>query len=146
MKTLFVLASVMVVIFLLAPNKVDAQRRKPTNKTTRSVIGAKPGFYIKLSRCHACSLSRREQQDAMTAFRANGLSAFYGDEKYDKSYVNIEFLKKLPGVQPFPFSLFVGPFQTQSEAQSVVSKVPTILRKQISEGECPTTSKKWLLR
>ncbi|MBC7929138.1 MAG: hypothetical protein H7Z38_01060 [Rubrivivax sp.] len=34
MKTLFILASVMVVVFLAAPNKVQAQRRTPVSSTT----------------------------------------------------------------------------------------------------------------
>jgi hypothetical protein len=116
---------------------MDAFTRIQLLTAPSSSVSTKPqlSFYIRLFRCHACSLSRREQQDVMAVFRANGLSAFYGSEKYNKSYDKIESLKKLPGVQPFPFSLFVGPFQSQSEAQSVVSQIPTILRKQISEDE-----------
>ena len=42
MKTLFILASVTVVLFLAAPNKVEAQK-KATNKSNRSAVIAQAG-------------------------------------------------------------------------------------------------------
>ena len=133
MKTLFLIGSVMVALFLAAPNKVDAQKRKTANEASRGATVAQPGFYIKLSRCVACVPSRR-LPDAMIAFHGRGFSAFYGSPKYDKSYANIEFLEKLPGVRG-PGNLFVGPFQTEGTAQSFVSEIPSILRKQIAEDQ-----------
>lgn len=136
MKTLFVLASVMVIIFLAAPNKVEAQKRKAANEANRVATVAQPGFYITLDRCHACVLSR-QQQDAMLSFRSRGFSAFYGSPVYDKSYSNIEFVEKLSVAYPNPVmvKLFVGPFQTESTAQSFVSEIPSILRNQIAEDK-----------
>lgn len=132
MKTLFVLASVMVVLFLVAPDKVEAQKRKATNETNRSVTVAQPGFYITLFRCHACP---PRQPDAMLSFRGRGFSAFYGNPVYDESYNNIEFVEKLLGVYPVMGHLFVGPFQTEAAAQRVVSEIPSILRNQIAEDQ-----------
>lgn len=41
MKTLFVLASVMVVIFLVVPNNVEAQKKKPAKIKTAIPVGTK---------------------------------------------------------------------------------------------------------
>jgi len=38
MKTLFVLASVMVVLFLATPNRVEAQKRKPTRLLEGKIV------------------------------------------------------------------------------------------------------------
>ena len=55
----------------------------------------------------------------------------HGVPVYDKSYENIEFVEK---VSSSPH-LFVGPFQTEATAQSFVSAIPSILRKQIDEDQ-----------
>lgn len=43
MKTFFIIVSVMVVLFIAAPNSVDAQKKKTTKKTNQSKITASAG-------------------------------------------------------------------------------------------------------
>ena len=43
MKTLFIFVSVMVVLFLAAPTKIEAQKRKATSKASRVAIISQPG-------------------------------------------------------------------------------------------------------
>jgi hypothetical protein len=44
MKTLFIFASVMFVLFLAAPNKIEAQKRKAANKANRSATNSTINF------------------------------------------------------------------------------------------------------
>lgn len=136
MKTLFILGSVVIILLLSSPNKAEAQKTKATNEVNQGAAIAETGYYITLFRCHACVLSPR-QQDAILSFRAFGISAFYGNPTYDKPYENIEFVEKVSVRYPNPvlMTLFVGPFETEAAAQRVVSKIPSILRKQIAEDK-----------
>lgn len=138
MKTFFILVTTIVILFTAAPDKVEAQKKKPTNNKVQSKTIAESGFYIKLSRCMACAEppNQKKPENAMTTFLNRGIPAFYGTEKYNRSYDKILSLKKLSGVLSSPpFSLFVGPFKTESEAQEVVDQIPSILRKQIAKDE-----------
>lgn len=148
MKRILILAAISLLLCSTASALQDGSGKstkkpepKPQNASAPYATVAQPGFYITLYRCHACGLSRR-QQDAMLSFRGRGFSAFYGNPEYDKAYNNIEFVEKIPGGYPNPVmvNLFVGPFQTEAAAQRVVSEIPSILRKQIAEDQVPERS------
>lgn len=62
MKTLFVLASITVILFLAAPNKVEAQKRKVASNSNQSKNVARHGYYIKLFRCYACAVNPRQKK------------------------------------------------------------------------------------
>jgi hypothetical protein len=129
-------ALLMVVLSLSSAHSAFGQDKTRTKAgANRSATIAEVGFYLELSRCHACGPAH--PQNAMIAFRGRGISAFYGMPKYD-AQGNIEFLEKLQGVYGFPVSLFAGPFQTEAAAQRVVSEVPSILRRQIAEDRSST--------
>ena len=135
MKTLFILAIWLGVFFAVAPVRVDAQRTKSVAKASAGTNLASSGFYIRLSLCTACAPNPRKpkEENAMTTFRLRGHTAFYGVEKYNKTYDRILSLKKLSGVLSMPpYVLFVGPFQSENAAQDVASEIPTILTKQIA--------------
>ena len=126
MRTRLTFLVVVVHCLASAQSGVGPDKTQANAGADRSPTVAQPGFYLKLSRCHAC-VPRQAQQDAMISFRGRGISAFYGSPVYDASYSNIEFLEKLQGVHGFPASLFVGPFQTDASAHRVISEVPSIL-------------------
>lgn len=130
MKTLFILASTMAVLFLAAPSRIEAQKARANTAGKQSVSVAQPGFYITLSRANCCG---RVKPDSALSFRSRGYSAFFGDPHYPDSSNLIESVDIVKYWEGGWNMLFVGPFQSESAAQSVVSKIPSILRKQIAE-------------
>jgi len=130
MKTLFILASVMVVLFLAAPNKIEAQKAQTNTSGKQSASVAQPGFYITLTRANCCGLVKH---DSELSFRRSGYSAFFGDPHYSASFSLIESVDIIKYGEGGWNMLFVGSFQSESEAQRVVAKIPSILRKQITK-------------
>ena len=83
-----------------------------------------------LTRANCCG---RVKQDSMLSFRSRGYSAFFGDPHYPDSSNLIESVYIVKYGEGGWNMLFVGPFQSESEAKRVVADIPSILRKQIAD-------------
>ena len=87
-------------------------------------LPAPPGIYFDISRCHACAYENW-QREVTAALIVGGLRAFPGSTTATNQTVT-GIVKKRTAEEWFD-SVFVGPYLSESEAQSATSRLAAVL-------------------
>lgn len=118
-----------IVLMSLSVVPCSAQGRKKQSRATAS--RAKPGFYIQFEMCHACAFADWQKYTASALARAavpalvsDDISSHYTEQGYwTLSSIRLRRIRN----EGWPMPLYGGPFESESAARQVFSRLPSIL-------------------
>ena len=125
---LFIPAAVFAITALSLSFPTQVESREPDG---RRATTARPGFYLQVERCHACSY-KDWQKDTAMALEKSGVQSFVSDvitsHTSEQGYVTIRELplRKVRS-EGWPLPVYAGPFTSENQAREVITRLPAIL-------------------
>jgi hypothetical protein len=124
----------------------SAAQRSSARQTRPTAFPAKPGFYIQVSMCHACTYYGW-QKDNVSALDKSGVQALVSDDPgsgyhdTEQPYLALQFLR-LRGVvgsgrvtEDWFTPVYAGPFDSEEAAKQVFSQLVSILKSALDESD-----------
>ena len=108
------------------PANLLSQSRDSQNGATQhpNVAREKPGFYLDISRCHACSYDDWQKEVIGVLVRA-GLRAFTGE--MESVNHRPTWVSRKAAAEQWYDSVFIGPFSSETAAQNAATQLTTLL-------------------